>query len=577
METVSCDLCGADDTETIFAGPCWQQPVPDGSVLLRCRQCGLMYLSLRPAPDEISAYYTPDYTPYRPAIEDERFWLMRYIRRGKLVKQRRLVEKVSGRRTGSILDVGCSTGLFLHEMAQGGWQTTGVEPIPSAAEYARTRFGLEVFQGLLADASFPPQSFDVVTFWDVLEHTFSPAADLARAAQLLKPDGLLALNVPNYNCPDRRLFGPHWVGYDPPRHLYVFTRATLTALLHKTGFQPARWLCFMSSYYSFIVSLETWLTNRTPRLAKPVSRAVNFPGVRYLFEPYFTLMNWLKLGGVIAVFARKQIDSPTPASPQGDGKKGYQHNLVNRQKPFLLEIRLEAESQDARQGYDALYEATSLSQIDSFYLWLMKKLRLPTQGRLLDVACGAGEVVRLAGQHGLQAVGLDLSEVVARSAAQRVKSHGWIGVSRGESIPFASDSFDFVTNIGSLEHFEDPAKGVREMGRALKPGGKAFILVPNTFSLLTNVWHAMRTGETSADDQPVQRYGARADWVSLLEANGLKVVQTLKYERPWPYRVSDWGYYLRRPKELMRLLVAPLVPLNLAFCFLFICEKKPGL
>ena len=130
-----------------------------------------------------------------------------------------------------------------------------------------------------------------------------------------------------------------------------------------------------------------------------------------------------------------------------------------------------------------------------------------------------------------------------------------------------------MTNIGSLEHFDNPAKGVREMVRVLKPGGKVFILVPNTFSLLTNVWHAMRTGETSVDDQPLQRYGARTDWEYLLESNGLKVTRTIKYERPWPYRVSDWGYYLRRPKELMHLLAAPLVPLNLAFCFLFVCHK----
>ena len=322
METVSCNLCGADNAETIFAGAGWQQPVPEGCALVRCRQCGLMYLSTRPTPDEIGAYYTPDYTPYRSAIEDERSWLMRTIRKGKLVKRCKLVEKYSGLKTGRILDVGCSTGLFLHEMAQAGWETCGVELTPDVAEYARTRFGLDVFTGMLSEASFPPQSFDVISFWDVLEHTFSPAAELARASQLLKPDGLLAINIPNYHCPDRQLFGPHWVGYDPPRHLYVFTRATLTALLHKTRFRPVQWLCFMSSYYSFIISLETWLTNHAPRLTKPVSRAANFPGVRYLFEPYFTLMNLLQHGGVIAVFARKQMISPASALPQGDGKKG---------------------------------------------------------------------------------------------------------------------------------------------------------------------------------------------------------------------------------------------------------------
>jgi SAM-dependent methyltransferase len=246
---------------------------------------------------------------------------------------------------------------------------------------------------------------------------------------------------------------------------------------------------------------------------------------------------------------------------------------MNRQNSFLLEIRLVAGNQDIRGGYDSLYDATSLSQIESFYLWLMKKMCLPTKGKLLDIACGAGEVVRLASQHGLSAIGLDISEIVARSAAQRVSPHASIGVSQGENIPFANSSFDFVTNIGSLEHFDNPAKGVSEMARVLKPGGRAFILVPNTFSLLTNVWHAMRTGETAVDEQPLQRYGARTDWENLLENNGLKVMRTIKYERPWPYKPSDWGYYIAHPKELVHLLIAPLVPLNLCFCFLFLCHK----
>ncbi len=313
MESVPCNLCGADDAEKLFSGASWEQIAPEGSAMLRCRRCGLVYLSPRPSAGEIEAYYPPEYAPYRPAIEDERSPLMRHIRRGKMVKRRQLIETYSRRKTGRILDVGCSTGVFLHEMALAGWETQGVELNPKVAEYARTRFGLEVVTGMLADAPFAPQSFDVISFWDVLEHTFSPADDLARAAQLIKPGGLLAVNIPNYHSPDRTLFGPHWIGYDPPRHLYVFPRPALTQLLQKAGFEPVKWVCFMSSYYAFIISLENWLTNRAPRLAKPVSRIVNFPGVRFLFEPYFTPMNWLGHGGVIAVFSQKMLkgdDSP---------------------------------------------------------------------------------------------------------------------------------------------------------------------------------------------------------------------------------------------------------------------------
>lgn len=244
------------------------------------------------------------------------------------------------------------------------------------------------------------------------------------------------------------------------------------------------------------------------------------------------------------------------------------------QGPFWLEIRLIPEESHSGHAYDALYQEQSLSQIGSFYLWLMDEMRLPTSGSLLDVSCGSGELVRLAAKHGLKATGIDISEVVAQKAYEGVQSNGVIVVSAGEHLPFPDESFDYVTNIGSLEHFNDMAQGVREMARVLRPSGKAFVLVPNTFSLLINVWNAFRTGRTSADRQPIQRYGARADWTCLLELNGLIVRRTVKYERPSPRVISDWVYYMRHPKEALRLIATPFVPLNLAFHFLFCCERS---
>jgi SAM-dependent methyltransferase len=305
MENTCCDFCGSDDAEILYIGAGWKHPVPQDCALVRCRHCGLMYLNPRPTPDEINAFYPDDYPAFRPAVEDERSRLMHWARRRKLVRRRQVIEKYSGYNTGRILDVGCGTGLFLHEMEQAGWQVTGIEPTSSAALYARTRFSLEIFQGFLEQTDYPPQTFDVITFWDVLEHTYSPVRALRYSAELLRPGGIVAINVPNWQSPDRGWFGPHWIGLDPPRHLFIFTCQTLTALLNQAGFQPLAWVCFMPSYFPFIISLERWLAVRIPRLAKPLHLVLNLPGVRYLFEPYFTAMNWLKRGGIIAVFARK--------------------------------------------------------------------------------------------------------------------------------------------------------------------------------------------------------------------------------------------------------------------------------
>lgn len=308
-EEVACDLCGASPSESL---PLYEAlsdvryKVPGKFVLRRCLRCGLMYLSPRPTPDTIAAYYPSDYSAYKQAVEDERLAIMRWMRRRKLTRMRRQIERFSSQKRGRVLDVGCATGLFLHEMAQAGWQAAGVEPIPSAAAYARQRFGLDVFQGTLGEAPYAPASFDVVTFWDVLEHTFSPSSEVGHAARLLRPGGLLAFNVPNWDSLDRRIFDRHWVGLDPPRHLYVFTRDTLTTLLARTGFSVLDWVCFMAGYFSFILGVQAWLETVNPRVSRTVMRVLNFPGMRLPFEPWFTITNWLGKGANLTVFARKQ-------------------------------------------------------------------------------------------------------------------------------------------------------------------------------------------------------------------------------------------------------------------------------
>ncbi len=304
-EETGCDLCGSHESVLLYRLSDTAHFVPGEFALRRCCTCGLMYLSPRPTPATIARYYPADYNPYRPPIEDETWALMRWMRRRKLILRRRLIERYLGRTRGQILDVGCATGLFLHEMAQAGWGAAGVELSGPAADFARQRFGLDVFQGMLAEAPFDPGSFDVVTFWDVLEHTFSPRRELAQAARLLRPGGVLALSVPHWDSFDRRLFGRHWQGYDAPRHLHVFTRPVLTTLLADAGFTDLQWLCFMPGYFTFLPSLQRWLNTLSPSLSRLIMRGLYLPGARMPFEPWFALMNAVRRGPIIAAFARK--------------------------------------------------------------------------------------------------------------------------------------------------------------------------------------------------------------------------------------------------------------------------------
>lgn len=244
----------------------------------------------------------------------------------------------------------------------------------------------------------------------------------------------------------------------------------------------------------------------------------------------------------------------------------------------LLEIRhIEENTPDqVKRAYEAIYTGPGIRQLGSFYLWLLDVLSPLSSRRLLDVSCGEGTLVHLASARGVEAYGLDLAEAAVRIACEETESRpgqGGFIVAAGEHLPYADASFDYVTNIGSLEHFTDVVAGVREMARVLRPDGIALVLVPNLFSLLHNVYEAWRKGRVVDDNQPVQRYATRCDWEHILNINGLVVLRTVKYEREWPRSCSDLVWYLRHPKALVRLMLSPFVPLNLASCFVFLCRR----
>ena len=306
LERVVCDNCGSPKAEKLYELTDSLYNFPGEFTSNRCLNCGLIYLSPRPTRELIGNYYPSDYANFRPPIENESFAIMRWMRQRKLTKRRRLIENYSQRTTGDLLDVGCATGLFLNEMAQSGWRVSGVETDSYAADFARNRFELDVFTGFLQDTSYKSDSFDVITFWDVLEHTFSPHEELVNAAHLLRPDGMLVLSIPNWNSVERRIFGKYWQGFDPPRHLYVFSDEILRSILDEAGFVVKAQICFMPGYFSFILSLERWLKSSSPILSNIARSFFNLPGVRLPFEPWFSLNNLRRKGPVIAYFAQKK-------------------------------------------------------------------------------------------------------------------------------------------------------------------------------------------------------------------------------------------------------------------------------
>jgi SAM-dependent methyltransferase len=139
-------------------------------------------------------------------------------------------------RSGDLLDVGCGTGNFLVASRDKGFRVSGTELDRSAAGFAREKLSLEnIFPFSIIDfaAQNPAAKYDVVTFFEVLEHQADPAAFLRSVASCLRPGGYIALSVPNR---DRWLTGPDVFDY-PPNHFLRWNEAALRNVLQRFGFQ----------------------------------------------------------------------------------------------------------------------------------------------------------------------------------------------------------------------------------------------------------------------------------------------------------------------------------------------------
>lgn len=237
----------------------------------------------------------------------------------------------------------------------------------------------------------------------------------------------------------------------------------------------------------------------------------------------------------------------------------------------MIEIR---HAQETRPVYNQIYRGEAINQMDSFFLWILHLLGVISGERLLDVSTGRGQMVQLARQRGIDATGIDFSATACQIASR--KTPGQVICGDGQQLPIASSSFDFVTNLGSLEHFEQMEQGVREMARILKPTGLACVTVPNTFGLLWNVNIAWQTGDVDDDGQPLQRYGTRRQWQQILENNGLDVVRIYGYEHEhaFPRTKRDLKSYWLRPKRMLIMLGARFIPVNAVGQFVFICKKQ---
>lgn len=227
----SCPVCGSKEIINFLQA---KDYTVTGEIfpIIQCQTCTTAFTNNIPVLHEIGRYYqSKEYISHSDSSEGIVNKLYHKVRSITLISKKNLVKHHTKKSSGNILDIGCGTAAFLHTMKMAGWQITGLEPDEKAREKAQTLYQIPALpsENLF---TLPPQSFDAIALWHVLEHVHPLHEYLAQIRTLLKPGGKLFIAVPNYTSYDAKHYAEFWAAYDVPRHLYHFSPKSVTLLMH---------------------------------------------------------------------------------------------------------------------------------------------------------------------------------------------------------------------------------------------------------------------------------------------------------------------------------------------------------
>jgi SAM-dependent methyltransferase len=218
---VSCNLCGQDDTNP------WGAP-KDSFRLVKCRNCGLIYVNPRPSPKVLNEFYRKEYFDdgdYAASKQREKMYEIEIARMLPIVGAR-----------GRFLDVGCAMGKFLNTLPD-TFEKHGVEFSEDAARYGREVFGLQVLVGQLSEVAINKDYYDIVQMRGVIEHLQDPMREVRCVNSALRMSGWFVLNqTPNVGGLSAWFYKELFNQVKPREHLYYFTIATMRRLLEQLGF-----------------------------------------------------------------------------------------------------------------------------------------------------------------------------------------------------------------------------------------------------------------------------------------------------------------------------------------------------
>lgn len=344
LEEIDCPLCGESKHRLVVESEDHQWGIAGRFSVVECDQCRHRFMNPRPLLSLLADCYPDNYGPHQlnaqpqPANESATSnvssapWYLRYLPLRYIPGLRRFFYWLTDERSQSLpapftvengetpraFELGCAAGAYLAQLQNKGWNVSGVEPGDAPVRSAQAN-GLDVQQGTLDNISPNAKSFDFAASWMVIEHVPHPRQTLQQLHRILKPEGTLAISVPNAGCWEPKFFGANWDAWDLPRHLHHFSPRSIRRLLSECGFTNIR-ITHQRTLLNVFGSVGIFLIKRNPssRIGNWFLRYPHSPtlAVQLVAAPIAHFLAFFRQSGRLTITATRATDEDAARATQ---------------------------------------------------------------------------------------------------------------------------------------------------------------------------------------------------------------------------------------------------------------------